>query len=82
MPTQPTVCMNNNSGFYESGNPFSQSKWRSIIEVYYCLLEKDGKCAVRTLAKEACISRSSAHKLIKLHKAGVTSVPVSKKGHG
>ena len=82
MPTQTTVCMNSNGGFYESGNSFSQSKWRSILEVYYRLLEKDGKCAVRTLAKEACISRSSAHKIIKLHKAGVTSVPVSKKGHG
>ena len=82
MPTEPTLSMNSNGGYFESGTAFSQSKWKSIIDTYYHLLEKDGKCSIRTLAKEACISTSSAQKIIKLQQIGMNSVPVSKKGHG
>ena len=82
MPTEPTVSTNSNGGYYECGTAFSQSKWKSILDTYYHLLEKHGKCSIRTLAKEALISTSSAQKIIKLHQAGMQSMPVSKKGHG
>ena len=78
MPTQPTLSINSNGGYYECGTAFLQSKWKSIIDTYYRLLEKDGKCSIRTLAKEAFISTSSAQKIIKLQQVGMNSVPVSK----
>ena len=58
MPTEPTLSMNSNGGYFESSTAFSQSKWKSILDTYYRLLEKDGKCSIRTLAKEALISAS------------------------
>ena len=82
MPTQPTLSINSNGGYFECGTAFSQSKWKSIIDTYNRLLEKDGKCSIRTLAKEALISTSSAQKIIKLQHIGMNHVPVSKKGHG
>ena len=82
MPTQPTLSINSNGGYFECGTTFLQSKWKSILDTYYHLLEKHGKCSIRTLAKEALISTSSAQKIIKLHQAGMQSMPVSKKGHG
>ena len=82
MPTQPTLSINSNGGYFECGTAFLQSKWKSILDTYYRLLEKDGKCSIRTLAKEALISTSSAQKIIKLQQIGMNSVPVSKKGHG
>ena len=77
-----TVSMNTNGGYYEHGSAFTQSKWQSILEVYYRVLEKKGKCSVRTLAKEAAVSNDSAHRIIKLQKAGMSFMPVSKRGHG
>ena len=38
--------------------------------------------SVRTLAKEAAISNDSAHRIIKLQRKGMHSMPVSKRGHG
>ena len=81
MPTEPTVSTNSNGGYYECGTAFSQSKWKSILDTYYHLLEKHGKCSIRTLVKEALISTSSAQKIIKLQQIGMNSVPVSKKVH-
>ena len=77
-----TVYMNSNGGYYEHGSSFTQSKWRSVLQVYYAILEKNGKCTVRTLAKEAGVSNDSAHRIIKLQKSGMHSMPVSKRGHG
>ena len=77
-----TVCMNSNGGYYEHGTAFTQSKWLSILEVYYRVLETSGNCNVRTLAKEAAISNDSAHRIIKLQREGMHSMPVSKRGHG
>ena len=82
MSSVSTVCMNSNGGYYEHGSAFSQSKWRTVLQVYYDILEKTGNCTVRTLAKGAAISNASAHKIIKLQKIGMHSMPVSKRGHG
>ena len=79
MPTQPSVSMNNNGGYFQPGTNFSQCKWYQILETYYRLLENNGKCTIRKLAKEACISTSSAQKIIKLQHAGMSYMPVSKK---
>ena len=76
-----TVYMNNNGGYYENGSSISQSKWRSVLEVYYSILEKIRKMHCADPSKEAGVSNDSAHRIIKLQKSGMHSMPVSKRGH-
>ena len=82
MSRQPTVRRNMNGGYYESGSSFTHSKWVSILHDYETLLEKEGKCTVRMLAKAACISLHSAHRAINLHRAGLSVMPKCQRGHG
>ena len=69
-------------GYYESGISFTQSKWVSILHEYETLLEKEGKCTVRMLAKAAGISLHSANRAIDLHRAGLEMMPQCQRGHG
>ena len=78
----PTVCRNNNGGWYEYGRSYSQAKWRSILHQYEVLLKKNGNCSVRELAKEACISLHSAHRVVKLYREGGSEMPQCRRGHG
>ena len=82
MSRKPKVCRNSNGGYYEEGRSFTQSKWVGILQQYDALLKKYGKCTVRMLAKEACISLHSANRVINLHRAGLTEMPQCKRGHG
>ena len=82
MSRSPTVRRNMNGGYYETGISFTQSKWVSILHEYETLLEKEGKCTVRMLAKAAGISLHSANRAIDLHRAGLEMMPQCQRGHG
>ena len=82
MSRPPKVRRNMHGGYYESGICFTQSKWVSILHEYETLLEKEGKCTVRMLAKAAGISLHSANRAIDLHRAGLEMMPQCQRGHG
>ena len=81
MSRPPKVRRNMHGGYYESGISFTQSKWVSILHEYETLLEKEGKCTVRMLAKAAGISLHSANRAIDLHRAGLEVMPQFQRGH-
>ena len=78
----PTVCRNSNGGWYECGKSFSQAKWISTLQQYETLLKDNANCSVRQLAKAASISIYSAHRVVKLYKAGKEWMPQCQRGHG
>ena len=82
MSRQPTVSRNTLGGYYEDGRCFTQAKWLSILQEYKCLLEKNGICTVRALAKASCISLHSANRAIHMYKQGLSVMPTCQKGHG
>ena len=82
MSTKPAVRINMYGGYYESGISFTYAKWVSILHMYETLLIEKGKCTVRMLAKKACISLHSAHRVINLHRAGMDVMPKCQRGHG
>ena len=64
MTSLPTVLVNNQGTYYDKGKPFTNSKWLSVAQKYSDIMERDGKCTMRKLAKAAGISLSSANKAI------------------
>lgn len=64
MTSLPTVLVNKEGKYYDKGKAFTTSKWFSVAQIYYEIIEKEGKCTVRQLAKAAGISLSSANKAI------------------
>ena len=78
----PTVCRNSNGGYYECGRSYSQAKWTSALHQYEVLLKEYGQCSIRRLAKEACISVHSAHRVVKLHREGRQEMPQCQRGDG
>ena len=82
MSSLPTVCRNTNGGWYEYGRSYSQAKWLSILHQYEVLLEENGKCSIRQLAKAASISIHSAHRVVNLYKEGRTVMPKRQRGDG
>ena len=54
------VSQNTRRGYYDDGNPFSPSKWATILDQYEKEVEDHGKCTIRRLADRACISYCSA----------------------
>ena len=64
MTSLPTVLVNKEGKYYDKGKAFTTSKWFTVAQVYHEIIEKEGKCTVRKLAKAAGISISSANKAI------------------
>ena len=64
MTSLPTVLVNKEGKYYDKGKAFTTSKWFSVAQVYHEIVEKEGKCTVRQLAKAAGISLLSANKAI------------------
>ena len=64
MTSLPTVHVNKEGSYYDKGKAFTSSKWYSIAQKYSDIIETEGKCTVRQLAKAAGISLSSANKVI------------------
>ena len=64
MTSLPIVLVNSQGSYYDKGKSFSTSKWHSIAQKYFEILEIEGKCTVRKLAKATGISVASANKAI------------------
>ena len=76
-----TVLLNYQGAHYDKGKSFSTSKWHSIAQKYFEILEIEGKCTVRKLAKATGISVASANKAIVSIQID-NQLPVAKKsGH-
>ena len=78
MTSLPTVQVNSEGAYYDKGRSFTTSKWLSIAKKYRDILDAEGKCSVRTLAKAALISLSSAQKII-VSINSHTQLPLQKK---
>ena len=81
MSSLPTVLPNKYGGYYEEGKSFTASRWSEILRIYWTTWQNYGKCSVRTLAKEAKCSKSSAQKCIIMCQRGMTTMPCKKRGH-
>ena len=64
MTSYPTVLVNCEGAYYDKGKSFTNSKWLSIAQKYIDLIDTEGKCSVRKLAKSSKISIRSAQKVI------------------
>ena len=78
MTSLPTVQVNCEGAYYDKGKPFTKSKWLSIAKKYVDILDAEGKCSVRKLAKASLISLSSARKVI-VSLTDDTQLPLTKK---
>ena len=79
MTDTSNVNLNLRGGHFDSGKPYSPSKWASITSTYREHLAKNGKCSVRDLANVAAVSNGTAAKAIKLVQEGNNVPPVRKK---
>ena len=59
MTSLPTALLNKEGKYYDKGKAFTTSKWFSVAQIYYEILETEGKCTVRQLAK-ALLSANKA----------------------
>ena len=78
MTSLPTVQVNCEGAYYDKGKPFTNSKWLSIGKKYVDILDTEGKCSVRKLAKASHISLSSAQNFI-VSITNDTQLPLTKK---
>ena len=64
MTSVPTVLGNKQGIYYDKYKAFTYSKWFSVAEKYYEIIESELKYTVQQLAKAAGISLSLAKKAI------------------